>query len=66
MLEVVKNAETTAMIQGGATRVLQEDVLTKWLMSHNPKTQFNEAQMNFAHSCAGFVALIGFFFFFLF
>lgn len=57
MIEVVKNAETTAGIQreaGGAKSVLQEDVLTKWLLHHNPGTQFNIAQANFARSCAGY------------
>jgi len=57
MLEVVKNAETTAGIQreaGGAKSVLQEDVITKWLLHHNPGTQFQVAQSNFARSCAGY------------
>jgi len=57
VLEIVKNAETTAGIQrdaGGAKSVLREDVLTNWLKIHNPGTQFQQAQMNFARSCAGY------------
>ena len=57
VLEIVKNAETTAGIQreaGGAKSVLREDVITQWLMTHNPGTQFNIAQKNFVKSCAGY------------
>ena len=29
-------------------------MLTNWLLDHNPGTQFNQAQKNFARSCAGY------------
>ena len=57
MIEVVKNAVTTAEIQreaGGAKGVLRDDVFTQWLMAHNPGKLFDQAQLNFAHSCAGY------------
>merc|ERR1712137_113630 len=58
MIEVVKNADTTANInkgRGGTKAVLKEDTLTKWLKEHNPtKEEFAKAQETFVLSCAGY------------
>ena len=58
MIEVVKNADTTANINkaaGGTKAVLKEDTITKWLKQHNPTPdQFKKAQETFVLSCAGY------------
>ena len=49
MIEVVKNADTTANINkaaGGTKAVLKEDTLTKWLKTHNNTPEaFKKAQV---------------------
>jgi len=58
MIEVVKNADTTANINkaaGGTKAVLQNQTLTLWLKSHNPTPEaWAKAQDTFALSCAGY------------
>mmetsp|Transcript_419 Transcript_419/g.1446 ORF Transcript_419/g.1446 Transcript_419/m.1446 type:complete len:1166 (-) Transcript_419:175-3672(-) len=58
MIEVVKNADTTANINkaaGGTKAVLRQDTLTKWLKKHNPTPeQWEKAQETFLLSCAGY------------
>ena len=58
MIEVVKNAETTANINklaGGTKAVLKEDTLTKWLKQNNKSAEdFKKAQDTFVLSCAGY------------
>ena len=59
MIEVVKNADTTANINkaaGGTKAVLKEDTLTRWLKGHNKTTEeFKKAQVSlyitFKESC---------------
>jgi len=58
MLEVVTNSMTIAKIQKaheGALSEFKEDVLYRWLTSHNKKPQeFETAIENFTYSCAGY------------
>lgn len=57
MIEVVKNADTTANINkaaGGAKAVLRQDTLTKWLKSNHPKEKWPQVQETFLLSCAGY------------
>jgi len=58
MLVVVTNSMTIAKIQKaheGALSEFKEDVLYRWLTSHNKKPQeFETAIENFTYSCAGY------------
>jgi len=58
MIEVVKNADTTANINkaaGGTAAVLRVDTITKWLKKcNNTPEQWARAQEVFALSCAGY------------
>ena len=58
MIEIVKNAATTAAINkeaGGAKKVLSENTLKKWLAKHNEsEAAWEKARDNFIRSCAAY------------